>query len=95
MFRVIQESLTNIAKHAEATKVLVRARREEGGIHLIIEDNGQGFTVGGPRKPGSYGLVGLRERALLLDGEVSVASDPGHGTRIDMRLPLAPIEEPA
>jgi signal transduction histidine kinase len=95
VFRVIQESLTNIAKHAEATKVAVRARQEGGEIHLTIEDNGRGFAAGGPRKPGSYGLVGLRERAILLDGAVSVESEAGRGTRIDMRLPLARVGEPA
>jgi PAS domain S-box-containing protein len=95
VFRVIQESLTNIAKHAEATRVAVRARREGGEIHLTIEDNGRGFAAGGPRKPGSYGLVGLRERAILLDGAVSVESEAGRGTRIDMRLPLARVGEPA
>jgi PAS domain S-box-containing protein len=95
VFRVIQESLTNIAKHAEATKVTVRARRENGDMHITVEDDGRGFTMGGPRKAGSYGLVGLRERALLLDGEVTLHSEPGGGTRVDMRLPLTPLEEPA
>ena len=95
VFRVIQESLTNIAKHAEATKVTVRVRREHDDMHITVEDNGRGFTMGGPRKAGSYGLVGLRERALLLDGEVTLHSEPGGGTRVDMRLPLTPLEEPA
>ncbi len=95
VFRVLQESLTNLAKHAEASKVTVRARREGEEMRLTIEDNGRGFAVEGPRKPGSYGLVGLRERAILLDGDVIVESAAGRGTRIDMRLPLAHVEEPA
>ncbi|MBC8022159.1 MAG: PAS domain-containing sensor histidine kinase [Burkholderiales bacterium] len=86
VFRVLQESLTNIAKHAEATHVEVSLGREGPDIVLAVHDNGRGFTTGAPRKPGSFGLLGLRERAALLGGEVSIESAPGRGTHIELRI---------
>jgi PAS domain S-box-containing protein len=88
VFRVLQESLTNIARHAGATKVFVRVERRDGRIALEVRDNGRGFSTTDPAKPGSYGLLGLRERASLLGGDVSVDSVPGKGTTMRMSLPL-------
>ncbi len=88
VFRVLQESLTNVAKHAEATQVEVTLERSEATMILTVRDNGRGFTPSGPRKQGSYGLVGLRERAYLLGGDIRVESAPGQGTFIEMRLPI-------
>ena len=88
VFRVLQESLTNIAKHAGATQVAVRVERREGGIALEVRDNGRGFVVSEPARPGSFGLLGLRERASLLGGELSIDSTPGQGTIMRMSLPL-------
>ena len=87
IFRVFQESLTNVSKHSEATQVEATLERGDGEIVLTVRDNGRGFPVDAARKAGSYGLVGLKERALLLDGSVSVESEPGKGTRIEMRIP--------
>ena len=59
-----------------------------------MEDNGRGFDAANPRKPGSYGLLGLRERTYLLDGEFNIDSKPGGGTHIEVRIPIR-HEQPA
>jgi PAS domain S-box-containing protein len=87
IFRVLQESLANIAKHAQASRVEVTLSKDGEGLTLLVRDDGKGFTPEGPRKPNSYGLVGLRERAYLLGGEVTIESSPGRGTIVEMRLP--------
>lgn len=89
VFRIVQESLQNIAKHARANEAVVELRRAGDALVLRVQDDGVGFRVGDPRKPQSLGLVGLRERAHLLRGEVRVDSAPGAGTRIDARIPVA------
>ena len=87
IFRVLQESLTNVAKHAHATQVEVVLESEGDEIVLTIRDNGRGFSTTDPAGPNSFGLVGLRERAALMSGTVAIESEPGGGTRIEMRLP--------
>jgi PAS domain S-box-containing protein len=87
VFRVLQESLTNAAKHSEATQVEATLNQEEGRIVLTVTDNGRGFDDAAPRKAGSHGHTGLRERAYLLGGEVDIESRPGSGTRVELRLP--------
>ncbi len=88
LFRVLQESLTNIAKHAQATHVEVTLERERNDVTLTVRDNGQGFVADAPRKQGSFGLLGLKERAYVLGGDVEIQSQPGSGTVIEMRLPV-------
>lgn len=88
IFRILQESLTNIARHAQASLVNVTLDANDGEIMLRVRDNGRGFASDDPRKPNSFGLVGLRERAYLLDGEVRVDTAPGKGTLIEVRIPL-------
>ncbi|HYF43993.1 MAG TPA: PAS domain-containing sensor histidine kinase [Ramlibacter sp.] len=88
VFRIVQESLVNVGKHAGASRVQVRVAREGGEMVLSVEDDGKGFDLSGPRKPHSLGLVGLRERAHLLKGEVRIASTPGQGTRVEARIPV-------
>jgi PAS domain S-box-containing protein len=92
VFRVLQESLTNAARHSGATQVEVLLERDADAVMLTVRDNGQGFRAGEARKPGSYGLTGLRERAALLDGEVSIESAAGRGTVIELRLPTKELE---
>ena len=92
IFRVLQESLTNIAKHSQATQVEVILEREGTEVVLTVHDNGRGFSTQDPARPGSFGLVGLRERAALLNGRVAIDSEPGRGARIEMRLPLGSVE---
>ena len=92
VFRVLQECLTNVAKHAEATQVEVSLAREDGHVTLTVSDNGRGFDTGAPRPGGSFGLLGLRERALLIDGQVSLEAAPGRGTRVELRIPAPETE---
>ncbi|CAA9412621.1 MAG: Sensory box histidine kinase [uncultured Ramlibacter sp.] len=88
VFRMVQESLANVAKHARANLVRVRVAREGGEMVLSVQDDGVGFEPGERRKPQSLGLLGLRERARLLKGEVHVTSAPGQGTRVEARIPV-------
>lgn len=88
VFRILQESLTNAARHARASRVEVSIGLDDGTVALRVRDNGRGFSPDDPRKPGSFGLLGLHERAYLLGGEVNIASEPGRGTTIEVRIPL-------
>ena len=88
VFRIVQESLANVAKHANATEVEVVVARTAGEVTLRINDNGAGFQPGGPRKLKSLGLAGMRERAHLLKGTLDIDSAPGAGTRVEARIPL-------
>lgn len=88
VFRIVQESLANVAKHARATRVAVELRPVGEQLLVRVQDDGIGFRTTAPRKPQSLGLVGLRERAQLLHGEVKVESTPGAGTRVEARIPL-------
>ena len=90
IFRIVQESLANVAKHANATDVAVMVERGPQDIVLSVQDDGCGFNAAAQRSLGSLGLMGLHERAQLLKGTVTVASAPGEGTRIDVWIPLAP-----
>jgi PAS domain S-box-containing protein len=88
VFRIVQESLANVAKHARATRVQVELRPVGGQLLVRVQDDGIGFRPNAPRKPQSLGLVGLRERAQLLHGELKVDSTLGAGTRVEARIPL-------
>ena len=88
VFRMVQESLANVGKHARATKVEVELKSVGEDLLLRVQDDGIGFRPNAPRKPQSLGLVGLRERAMLMRGEVSVESAPGTGTRVEARIPI-------
>jgi signal transduction histidine kinase len=91
LFRIVQESLTNVVKHADASEVVVSIGIEgDQHICLQITDNGKGFIPESVRKVGSFGLIGMRERALMLHGEISIESTPGKGTRVEVCIPLAP-----
>jgi PAS domain S-box-containing protein len=95
VFRIVQESLANVAKHARASRVDVAIEHTGTELVLSIRDDGSGFSPQAPRKPNSYGLLGLRERASLLGGEASVTSAPGQGTHVAIRLPLTPPRAPS
>jgi len=94
VFRTIQESLTNVAKHARASHVKVSLDRNGADVTFAILDDGIGFSPRDARKPNSYGLLGLRERASLLGGEVTITSAPSEGTHVQVRLPLPPPPPP-
>jgi len=88
VFRIVQESLVNVGKHAAATEVTVSIEQVGDAVELVVQDNGKGFVTSAPRKPQSLGLMGLRERAQLLRGSVSIDSSPGEGTRVSVRIPM-------
>lgn len=94
-YRIVQESLTNVARHAQATHASVSLRRENGQVVLRVSDNGIGFEPQARRKPTSFGLAGLRERAYLVDGKLDIDSAPGHGTTIEVRIPMRATQEHA
>jgi len=93
VFRIVQEALTNIAKHARGSHAAVAIRRSGEALEITIRDDGVGFPTDDPRKPESFGLLGLRERVSLLRGTASIQSAPGAGTTIVVTLPLAAAEE--
>jgi signal transduction histidine kinase len=83
--RVIDEALHNVEKHADATRIRVRAVQDGDAVHVSVEDNGRGFTPS-DGLPG-HGLLGMRERASLLGGRLEVRSAPGDGTRVELLVP--------
>jgi PAS domain S-box-containing protein len=88
VFRVLQETLTNVAKHAQPGRVEVNIERTEHEIVLTVQDDGRGFDPARAPGVGSFGLIGLRERAYLVGGELAIDSQSGHGTRIELRVPV-------
>lgn len=86
IFRIVQESLTNIARHSGARHATVSLTREGSNYCLKITDNGRGFEMSAPQRR-SLGLAGIRERVLLLKGELSIQSTPGRGTAIHIAIP--------
>ncbi len=94
LFRIAQEALTNIAKHAHASLVVMRLRRESGNILLEIRDNGRGISEADMLKPKSFGLRGIRERVLSLAGDFFIGPAEHGGTHIVLRVPEQAGEEP-
>jgi signal transduction histidine kinase len=88
LYRVIQESLRNVAKHAKATQVSILLRGLDGHIFLRIKDNGIGFVPQGVRQTPGIGLASMRERLDYIKGSLSIKSEPGHGTVIEISAPL-------
>jgi PAS domain S-box-containing protein len=88
LFRVFQESLTNIGRHAQATQVKVTVKAHNYQLLLQIEDNGVGILPQQLRNRGSFGLVGMRERIELLGGTLDIQGQPEHGTTIQVSIPL-------
>ncbi len=93
-FRIVQEALANVRKHAQASSVTVQVSSIRGGVHLRVQDDGVGFDVDAARRrPGHLGLASMRERAELAGGEFTVDSRPGGGTTVEAWLPVAPTAE--
>jgi signal transduction histidine kinase len=90
LFRVAQEALRNVARHAKARGVEVSIRPVDGGLQLAVVDDGIGFEPAAPRDRHSLGLASMRERLLLLGGEFEIESTPGEGTTV---LAWAPWKE--
>jgi len=90
-YRIIQEALTNIIKHAAAHKITIEIKVENGQLEITVTDDGKGFVVA---KPGSgSGLRGMRERALILNGTIAVESKPGIGTIVRASIPLVHVKD--
>lgn len=87
LFRVLQESLTNVARHAKASEVTVRLQALDKEILLIVKDNGCGLPAPSPGKKKTYGLLGMHERVKLLGGSLDISGVPGGGTRIEAAIP--------
>lgn len=88
LYRIFQEALNNILKHARASQVQIEIVKGEDHLELIIEDDGIGFDDSARNKPHSFGLRGIRERIAHLGGNVKISSEPGKGTHIAIFLPL-------
>ena len=93
VFRIVQEALTNVAKHAHATRVKLKLVREQDSLRVSLTDNGQGIQSGRGDKGGlAFGLLGMSERAATLGGELTVQPAKHQGTRVSLRIPLpAPV----
>ncbi|MGA9220221.1 MAG: transporter substrate-binding domain-containing protein [Pseudomonas graminis] len=92
LFRILQESLTNVMRHAEAHTVELSLTLSDGVLCLRIADDGKGFDLGAER-PASFGLVGMRERVLIMGGQLHLDSLPGEGTTLRIHIPLDPVAE--
>ena len=89
LFRIFQECLTNIARHAHATKVEAALKLEDGWVTLRVQDNGRGITEAEVANPDSLGLLGMKERTALLSGEIVFHRGPEGGTIVTVRLPTS------
>jgi PAS domain S-box-containing protein len=93
IYRICQEALNNIAKHAKASRVEIDVRHDPGMLELHIRDDGRGFDTAEQTPPGHYGLSIMRERAETVGALLTVMSQPGHGTEIAIRWTEAPKQE--
>jgi signal transduction histidine kinase len=95
VFRIAQEALTNITKHAQATAVQMCLSFQDDWVSLDVQDDGRGFNPSDASQNGrtSWGLMGMRERARLLDGQLVLESKPGQGTHIQVRIPTRTQEQ--
>jgi signal transduction histidine kinase len=92
IFRIFQECLTNVMRHAQARSVRVSLAAEDGNLSLIVQDDGVGFQESNASNPmGSLGILGMKERAQACGGEVIIASSPGNGTTVAIRVPAGAV----
>jgi len=88
VFRILQETLTNVARHSNATTVDVSLTQNDGELELLVSDNGKGITNDQMNDPKSFGLIGIRERAYYWGGSVEIRGSQSHGTVVAVRFPL-------
>ena len=93
LFRIFQESLTNVARHSEASQVDASLALKEGWLVLTVSDNGRGITAAELADHTSMGLLGMRERARALGGDIDISGEPGRGTTVQARIPLDPNDD--
>jgi signal transduction histidine kinase len=89
LFRIVQESLTNVIRHANATKVEINLNEKDGMLLLEIVDNGKGISKAATTDPKSFGLIGIKERVHSLGGELNIAGAPNEGTRLTVKMPIS------
>jgi signal transduction histidine kinase len=92
LFRIFQETLTNVSRHAQAENIWVRLCENDGAYVLTVRDDGIGISREDAMKPNSHGLRGMRERAQQLGGDVSIDGKPGEGTTLVASIPMAQPE---
>jgi signal transduction histidine kinase len=90
VYRVVQEALTNVVKHAEATRVRVQVAERDGTVEVVVSDDGRGFTADGTTE--GFGLIGMRERIRLAGGQHDMRSEPGRGTTVRALIPATRVE---
>jgi two-component system sensor histidine kinase DegS len=88
LFRLIQESVTNALKHADANEIIVKMEINKTRVVVIVKDNGKGFDIR-EKKAESFGIIGMRERVELLEGQLSIDSSIGKGTIVIIQIPLS------
>ncbi|AFL75927.1 PAS domain-containing sensor histidine kinase [Thiocystis violascens] len=88
VFRILQESLTNVARHAQATCVDIRMRSAGGLLYLNVHDDGRGFDPAVVRNKNAFGLMGIRERLIIYGGTLKIDSQPEQGTTLEIVLPI-------
>ncbi len=93
VFRILQEALTNILRHAQATKVTVTMKQAAGEFLLTIKDNGIGITESERSAAHSLGLLGMRERAHLISAQIEITGIEGQGTVVAVRIPVSEPDE--
>jgi signal transduction histidine kinase len=93
IYRIVQESLTNVVKHAGASRVDVRVLENDDGVDIVVRDDGRGFDGG--KSTDGFGLLGMRERIALVGGTVELVSAPGEGTEVHARVPPRPLRTSA
>jgi len=92
LFRIVQESLSNIVRHAGASKVAIALSHHAGAMHLLVEDDGRGFDASRVDHATHFGLLGISERVMALGGALEIDSRPGAGTRLSVTLPQVPLK---
>jgi len=93
LYRIAQEALRNVARHASSDRARVRLTGEPGGIRLSVRDYGSGFHPDSAKMKSGLGIVGMQERARLVDGHLTVDTEPGHGTVVEVWVPLSGRDE--
>ena len=88
VFRIFQESLTNVARHADATEIEIALQRVDGHVRLVIHDNGKGVNGASMRGSHSLGILGMQERVRLLDGDIGISGKAGEGTTVQVSIPI-------
>jgi len=96
LFRIVQEALNNVGRHAHATRAKVQLEFADAAVVLTIEDDGRGFAVdqvlGVQPERRAWGLLGVQERVSLVGGKFKVDSAPGHGTKMTVEIPVSKAE---